>query len=107
MDVELLDERNGGRSTPVSTGYSPDWATGVVGGSSDMHAGRIVDMNPSPIRPGGRALVTVETLWPDGRGWTHLRPGDPVSLLEGPRVVGTGVVVRGAEQAPSRDIRER
>ena len=95
VDLTLHTPERGGRQTSIARDYSPDWRTGAsTPGGSDMHAARVEWLAVETLRPGERAEAVLVTLWPDGRGWTHLVPGDPVGALEGSREVGTATVVR-------------
>jgi elongation factor Tu len=80
--VYVLSAREGGRTTPVSTGYRPQFyirTAGVVGA---------VDLGETPVaRPGDTVAVTVEL----GRA-VPLEPGLGFAIREGGRTVGAGTV---------------
>ncbi|MEU7030809.1 elongation factor Tu [Streptomyces sp. NPDC046275] len=80
--VHVLSAREGGRSTPIGTGYRPQFhlrTADVVGA---------VDLGPLPAaRPGDTVTMTVEL----GRE-LPLEPGLGFAIREGGRTVGAGTV---------------
>jgi elongation factor Tu len=80
--VYVLSAREGGRTTPVSTGYRPQFyiRTADVGGDVDL--GEI-----AVARPGDRVTMNVEL----GRE-VPLEPGLGFAIREGGRTVGAGTV---------------
>ncbi|MEV4334026.1 elongation factor Tu [Streptomyces sp. NPDC049597] len=80
--VYVLSAREGGRSTPVSTGYRPQFylRTADVVGDVDLGAAGIA-------RPGETVTMTVEL----GRD-VPLEPGLGFAIREGGRTVGAGTV---------------
>jgi len=94
IELRLFGDAEGGRTGPVAVGYSPDWITGQrTPDGDDFHMGRIAWLEVDPLWPGHQSRAVVETFWPDGRGWTHLRTGDLLSVHEGSRAIGTATVV--------------
>jgi hypothetical protein len=109
VDFELAASSEGGENGHITADYRPDWATGHVdsAGTADYH-GAVVEWLAVPkLEPGQRALAVLRTFWPDGRGWTHLRVGDRLTALEGPRIVGSATVVELLDDPRSRDIARR
>ncbi|MGY0066015.1 elongation factor Tu [Streptomyces sp. QTS137] len=80
--VYVLSAREGGRATPVSTGYRPQFyiRTADVVGDVDLGEAAVA-------RPGDTVTMTVEL----GRG-TPLEPGLGFAIREGGRTVGAGTV---------------
>ncbi|MFI2371219.1 elongation factor Tu [Streptomyces sp. NPDC018833] len=80
--VHILSAREGGRSTPVATGYRPQFhiRTGDVVGSVDLGESGVA-------RPGDTVTMTVEL----GRD-VPLEPGLGFAIREGGRTVGAGTV---------------
>ncbi|MET8571140.1 elongation factor Tu [Streptomyces sp. NPDC004783] len=80
--VYVLSAREGGRSTPVSTGYRPQFyiRTADVVGNVDLGEGAVA-------RPGDTVTMTVEL----GRD-VPLEPGLGFAVREGGRTVGAGTV---------------
>ncbi|MFJ9577215.1 elongation factor Tu [Streptomyces sp. NPDC101191] len=80
--VYVLSAREGGRSTPVTTGYRPQFylRTADVVGAVDLGA-------PAVARPGETVTMTVEL----GRT-VPLEPGLGFAIREGGRTVGAGTV---------------
>ncbi|WP_367324724.1 elongation factor Tu [Streptomyces sp. HUAS ZL42] len=80
--VYVLSAREGGRSTPVSTGYRPQFyiRTADVVGDIDLGEAAVA-------RPGERVVMTVEL----GRA-VPLEPGLGFAIREGGRTVGAGTV---------------
>ncbi|GHA66317.1 elongation factor Tu-3 [Streptomyces tauricus] len=80
--VYVLSAREGGRTTPVSTGYRPQFyiRTADVVGDVDLGGGAVA-------RPGDTVTMTVEL----GRD-VPLEPGLGFAIREGGRTVGAGTV---------------
>ncbi|MGW2864628.1 elongation factor Tu [Streptomyces sp. NPDC001205] len=80
--VYVLSTREGGRSTPISTGYRPQFylRTADVVGDVDLGEAAVA-------RPGDRVTMTVEL----GRD-TPLEPGLGFAIREGGRTIGAGTV---------------
>ncbi|MET8613066.1 MULTISPECIES: elongation factor Tu [Streptomyces] len=81
--VYVLAGREGGRTTPITTGYRPQFyiRTADVPGEIDLGA-------PAVVRPGQTAELSVEL----GRE-VPLEPGLGFAVREGGRTVGAGTVV--------------
>ncbi|MEU2353327.1 elongation factor Tu [Streptomyces misionensis] len=81
--VYVLAGREGGRTTPITTGYRPQFyiRTADVPGEIDLGA-------PAVVRPGQTAELSVEL----GRE-VPLEPGLGFAIREGGRTVGAGTVV--------------
>ncbi|MGC9496909.1 elongation factor Tu [Streptomyces sp. WG7] len=80
--VYVLSAREGGRSTPVATGYRPQFYIRTADVVGD------IDLGPVPVaRPGDTVTMTVEL----GRD-VPLEPGLGFAIREGGRTVGAGTV---------------
>ena len=80
--VYVLSAREGGRTTPVSTGYRPQFYIRTADVVGDVDLGEV-----AVARPGERVTMTVEL----GRG-VPLEPGLGFAIREGGRTVGAGTV---------------
>ncbi|GEC07057.1 elongation factor Tu-3 [Streptomyces spinoverrucosus] len=80
--VYVLSAREGGRTTPVSTGYRPQFYIRTADVVGDMHLGEA-----GVARPGETVTVNVEL----GRE-VPLEPGLGFAIREGGRTVGAGTV---------------
>ncbi len=80
--VYVLSTREGGRSTPVSTGYRPQFYIRTADVVGDVDLGEL-----AVARPGERVSMTVEL----GRE-VPLEPGLGFAIREGGRTVGAGTV---------------
>ncbi|MFI1357841.1 elongation factor Tu [Streptomyces sp. NPDC020898] len=80
--VYVLSTREGGRSTPVSTGYRPQFYIRTADVVGDVDLGEV-----AVARPGERVSMTVEL----GRE-VPLEPGLGFAIREGGRTVGAGTV---------------
>ncbi|KND42137.1 elongation factor Tu [Streptomyces stelliscabiei] len=80
--VYVLSAREGGRSTPVSTGYRPQFYIRTADVVGDVDLGEI-----AVARPGDRVTMSVEL----GRE-VPLEPGLGFAIREGGRTVGAGTV---------------
>ncbi|MCT9080208.1 elongation factor Tu [Streptomyces fulvoviolaceus] len=81
-EVYVLSAREGGRTTPVSTGYRPQFYIRTADVVGDVDLGEI-----AVARPGERVTMTVEL----GRE-VPLEPGLGFAIREGGRTVGAGTV---------------
>jgi len=88
--ISVLTHEDGGRSTPF-------WPKGGVYrphlrvGAGEMLGVQFVD-GPDEVAPGAKAEVVMQLLYP-GVDYSSLVPGATFTVLEGPRVVATGIVV--------------
>ncbi|NUL06394.1 elongation factor Tu [Streptomyces lunaelactis] len=80
--VYVLSGREGGRTTPVSTGYRPQFYIRTADVVGDVHLGET-----AVARPGDTVTMTVEL----GRD-VPLEPGLGFAIREGGRTVGAGTV---------------
>ncbi|WP_327313447.1 elongation factor Tu [Streptomyces sp. NBC_01235] len=80
--VYVLSAREGGRTTPVSTGYRPQFYIRTADVVGDVDLGEV-----AVARPGERVVMTVEL----GREMP-LEPGLGFAIREGGRTVGAGTV---------------
>jgi elongation factor Tu len=80
--VYVLSAREGGRTTPVSTGYRPQFYIRTADVVGDVDLGEL-----AVARPGDRVVMTVEL----GRD-VPLEPGLGFAIREGGRTVGAGTV---------------
>ncbi|WP_266378102.1 elongation factor Tu [Streptomyces canus] len=80
--VYVLSAREGGRTTPVSTGYRPQFYIRTADVVGDVDLGEV-----AVARPGDRVVMTVEL----GRDMP-LEPGLGFAIREGGRTVGAGTV---------------
>jgi elongation factor Tu len=80
--VHVLSAREGGRTTPVATGYRPQFHIRTADVVGDVDLGEV-----GVARPGERVVMTVEL----GRD-VPLEPGLGFAIREGGRTVGAGTV---------------
>ncbi|CAM5323291.1 elongation factor Tu [Streptomyces xanthochromogenes] len=80
--VYVLSTREGGRSTPITTGYRPQFYIRTADVVGDVDLGEL-----AVARPGDTVTMTVEL----GRD-TPLEPGLGFAIREGGRTVGAGTV---------------
>src|SRR4051794_26113840 len=80
--VYVLSTREGGRTTPVSTGYRPQFYIRTADVVGDVDLGEV-----AVARPGEKVVMTVEL----GRD-VPLEPGLGFAIREGGRTVGAGTV---------------
>ncbi|MFG3281189.1 elongation factor Tu [Streptomyces sp. NPDC048111] len=80
--VYVLSTREGGRSTPIATGYRPQFYIRTADVVGDVDLGEL-----AVARPGDTVAMTVEL----GRD-TPLEPGLGFAIREGGRTVGAGTV---------------
>jgi len=88
--ISLLTHDDGGRSTPFCPkggGYRPHLRVGA----GEMLGVQFVD-GPDEVAPGAKAEVIMQLLY-QGVDYSSLLPGAKFTVLEGLRVVATGIVV--------------
>jgi elongation factor Tu len=81
-EVELLSEREGGRRTPIATGYRPQFFVRTTSVSGEVDLGR-----PGTADPGDLLELTVTLVRP-----VALDAGLGFAIREGGRTVGAGTV---------------
>lgn len=94
-DLTLRSAAEARRTTPISGGgvLRPMWDIGRLsptGGRAVSIAGLWVE-NVPVLEPGGRATVRLVPLTPSH--WTHVQPGQQITMHEDRTVAGTGVVL--------------
>lgn len=94
-DLTLRSAAEARRTTPISGGgvLRPMWDIGRLsptGGRAVSIAGLWVE-NVPVLEPGGRATVRLVPLTPSH--WTHVQPGQQITMHEDQTVAGTGVVL--------------
>ncbi|MFC9478471.1 hypothetical protein [Streptomyces griseus] len=105
-DLALLPADEGPRSTPIPGGgvLRPMWDTGGRrdDGASALDIARVWVEFARELAPGARAPVRLLPL--DPARWTHLVPGDRITLYENALPGGTAAVleVRPPEERPPR-----
>lgn len=73
---------------PVGTGYPPHI---VVLGTNDYLAVRVIDV-PENMKQGQEFLATLQLMYPEDVDYSALKKDAEFEILEGSRVVGTGIV---------------
>jgi elongation factor Tu len=81
-ELYVLSAAEGGRHTPFSTGYTPQFFFGAT----DVN-GSLTVPGDAPVEPGARTTVRFELGRPTG-----LEPGMRFALREGGKTIGAGVV---------------
>lgn len=85
--LSLLPTENGGRKRPVYDHYRPSFSFSTA----NQFSGEISFTDKEQLKPGGTARVEVKLL-PSRYVPQKLKSGDSFTILEGERVVGTGVI---------------
>ena len=99
--IELLTSEVGGRRTPLNISsdsagkYRPHLR--VLGGGGALLGVAFMDGPDEPISPGGSTHATIKSLYEPGVSYDELSLGSRFEILEGPKVVGHGIVLRLAE----------
>ena len=96
--ITLTSTQMGGRTTPLDLcndrpgEYRPHLR--VIGGSPQMLGVAFMDGPDDPILPGGNTHATIKSLYEPDVSYEELVEGARFEILEGPRIVGYGEVVR-------------
>ncbi|WP_290051998.1 hypothetical protein [Amycolatopsis solani] len=88
--LRLLTTEQGGRRTPITSGYRSHWAF-PPDHHPDRHDGPVTLDAVRTLAPGEEAMVRLHPLVPDL--WPPLIPGLRLTMYEGARVVGFAEVV--------------
>jgi translation elongation factor EF-Tu-like GTPase len=89
--VRLLSSSDGGRDTPIRSGYRPSFFFGrMVGDVRSMSDGSIELVGKGTLAPGesGDALIHPH----DAAAWASIESGDRLDFFEGARKIGTAIV---------------
>lgn len=92
IDLFLLPTDQGGRKTPIVTGYRPNWDFGNTWlGEPMMNDAQILLDDQLQLAPGQRAFARLQPFAP--QFWGRVRAGTPLSVQEGNRIVGFAKVL--------------
>jgi hypothetical protein len=69
----------------------------VLGGTGELLGVAVMDGPDQPISPGENTHATIKALYEPAVSYAELTPGARFEILEGPRVVGHGRILRLAE----------
>ena len=88
-EISFLLTTEGGRTTPVASGYRSlhDFGNGELYGAQHEYPGH------EWVHPGETVVARLWIFFPDSLG-ANLRQGTEFSVQEGPRVVGQGRIIR-------------
>lgn len=87
--IRLKATSEGGRQHPFYEGYSPHV---VVEGTDELLGVRVVRCR-SLVEPGEEKVLELELMYHPRLDYRGLEPGARFSLVEGAKVIGTGVVL--------------
>ncbi len=85
--VSLLPTENGGRKRPVYNHYRPSFSFNTA----NQFSGEIAFIGQEELKPGATAGIEVKLL-PSRYVPQKLKGGDSFTIMEGGKVVGTGVI---------------
>ena len=88
--LRLLSTDQGGRRTPIVSGYRSCWAFPPEL-HGDMHDGPLMIEGQEVLAPGEVAIVRLHPLFPEY--WPRLSEGLMLGMFEGSRQVGDAVVI--------------
>lgn len=96
--VALFPTENGGRKSPVYDHYRPSFGFN----SANQFSGEVSFPDMGVLKPGGTANAVIKLL-PSRHIRQHLKTGDSFTILEGDKVVGTGVIqaIQQEKQLPA------
>ena len=96
--IELLPTEKGGREVPLDLcndnpgQYRPHFR--VIGGAGELLGVAFMDGPDDPVLPGEKTHATVTSLYEPAISYSELVVGTRFEILEGPHVVGFGIVTR-------------
>ena len=93
VQLEMKKEEDGGRHEPFTEGYCPHL---VISGTTEWLGVR-ASKCLAPVAPGQTAEVEFELMYHPELDYKGLKTGVNFSMVEGPKVVGNGRVVKGIE----------
>jgi elongation factor Tu len=85
--ISLFPTENGGRKKPVYDHYRPSFSFSTL----KQFSGEISFPDSKELEPGGTATALIKLL-PSRHIRQNLKSGDAFTLLEGDKIVGTGVI---------------
>ena len=86
--LSLFPTENGGRKKPVYDHYRPSFAFNTV----NQFSGEVSFPDLDELRPGGTATANIKLL-ASRHISQKLKSGDSFTILEGDKIVGTGVII--------------
>ena len=90
-ELTLRRTEDGGRQTPIRTGYRPNWW--LPGEAGHVWAGGSVElMDADELRPGRTATIRIFPFAPEV--WEAVQVGSPLEMCEGPVLIGKATVTR-------------
>jgi hypothetical protein len=98
VEIEMLPVEAGGRSLPLTLcndhpgQYRPHLR--VVDGSGSLLGVAFMDGPDEPVSPGTTVRATIKALYEPEVSYAQLKEGVQFEILEGPRVVGHGRILR-------------
>jgi translation elongation factor EF-Tu-like GTPase len=86
--LRLTPSSEGGRKTPLRTGYRANWRLG----KDDVQAGAPITIEDREwLEPGAEAVVRLHPMFPEY--WESVVAGARITMYEGSRRVGTATVL--------------
>ena len=90
--LRLVTTEAGGLTQGVRDDYRPNWGVGErLSGDALMAGAPITIEDADVIRPGDTGLVRLHPMYWDA--WEEVRPGQRITMFEGPRIIGVAEVV--------------
>ena len=93
LRVKLKTESEGGRIGPFNEGYCPHF---VVEGTTGWLGVRLVKC-PELVYPGEEREADFELMYLPQLDYAALQLGRKVAIHEGPKIIGTGIVIESDE----------
>jgi translation elongation factor EF-Tu-like GTPase len=90
-ELTLVPAKDGGRTTPIRSGYRPNWWL-LVGGNRLNAGGTVELVEAEELAPGGTAAIRIYPFVPET--WEPITVGSRLEMNEGPWLVGRAVVSR-------------
>ncbi len=88
-DLIMRPTEDGGRQTPISTGYPPNWW--LPGEDERVYASAVVELvDVEELPPRGRGRIRIYPLAP--QLWMHVTIGATLEMCEGQRRMGEATV---------------
>jgi translation elongation factor EF-Tu-like GTPase len=90
-DLTTIRAEDGGRKSPIQTGYRPNWWLPAEAGNV-WTGGTVEIVDAEALAPGATGTIRIYPFVPDA--WERVQIGSHIEMCEGRFLVGKGTVTR-------------